>query len=172
MFTANPLLDPVLRGLILAAIAMLWVIFTVRLVGLRSFSKMTAFDFVSTVATGSLLAGAAQSSDWPTFFQMLFAIVGIFAVQVALAKSRRAWEPVEKVVQNQPILLMHDGEILEDALDRSRITRDDLIAKLREANVGDVSQVRAAVLETTGDVSILHGKQMDETLLRGVSVVS
>ncbi len=67
---------------------------------------------------------------------------------------------------------MPNGEILDDALTRTRIARGDLLAKLREANVSDVSQVRAALLETTGDVSILHGEAMEETLLNGVAVVS
>ena len=44
----------------------------------------------------------------------------------------------------------------------------DLIAKLRESNVLDFAEVRAAVLETTGDISVLHGDACDEALLRGV----
>ena len=71
-------------------------------------------------------------------------------------------------MQNEPVLLMRDGEILDEALEKTRVARSDLIAKLREANVTDYSQVRAAVLETTGDVSVLHGETLDEALLEGV----
>ena len=50
------------RGVVLAAGALFWVLVLVRIVGLRSFSKMTAFDFVATVAIGSLLASAAAAT--------------------------------------------------------------------------------------------------------------
>ena len=42
-----------------------------------------------------------------------------------------------------------------------------MIAKLREANVLDISEVRAVVLETTGDISVLHGESCAETVMEG-----
>lgn len=62
---------------------------------------------------------------------------------------------------------MRDGVILHEALPYTRVAKDDLIAKLREANVLDLSQVRAVILETTGDVSVLHGDVCAEELLQG-----
>ena len=47
---------------------------------------------------------------------------------------------------------------------RAHVTRDDVRAKLREANVLDYSQIRAVVFETTGDVSVLHTDQADREL--------
>lgn len=168
MFIDPPLLDYILRGAVLSALALLFIILLVRLNGLRSFSKMTNFDFVATVATGSLLAGASQSSDWLGFVRSCSAIGGIFLAQFLLAWTRRQSDGFENAIQNQPVLLMREGEILPDALRQTRVARDDLMAKLREANVLDMSKVRAAVLETTGDVSVLHGDTLAEVLLSGV----
>lgn len=55
-----------------------------------------------------------------------------------------------------------------EALAATRVAEDDLIAKLREANVLDFSQVRAVVLERTGDISVLHGCSLQVQLLEGV----
>jgi uncharacterized membrane protein YcaP (DUF421 family) len=52
---------------------------------------------------------------------------------------------------------MAGEEMLEENLRLSRVTPDDVRAKLRAANVLTKSQVRAVVLETTGDISVLHG---------------
>ena len=71
-------------------------------------------------------------------------------------------------MQNAPVFLMRDGEFLEDALRATRVAKSDLVAKLREANVLDLKQVRAVVLETTGDVSVLHGDVLDEILVENV----
>ena len=54
-------------------------------------------------------------------------------------------------------------------LNKTRVTENDLYAKMREANVLQLKEVKLAILEVTGDVSILHGdKQVDDQLLSGV----
>lgn len=129
---------------------------------------MTNFDFVMTVAMGSLLAGASQSTDWPPFIQTISAMVGLFFVQWLAARLRKASATFEAAIENTPVLLMRDGQIIDAAMRQTRVGRDDLFAKLREANVLDLSEVRAVVLETTGDVSVLHGEKLEEVLLEGV----
>lgn len=169
MFVEWEPLDTILRALALSSIAVCWIVAVVRIIGLRAFSKMTAFDFVVTVAIGSLLAGASQASAWSGFAQSILAMATLLGVQYAVARLRRASARFEAVVQNAPVLLMRDGEILLPALNATRVAQDDLIAKLREANVLDFSQVRAVVLETTGDISVLHGPELQARLLEGVS---
>lgn len=160
--------DVLLRALILSTVAVCWAVTVVRVIGLRSFSKMTAFDFVVTVAIGSLLAGASQSTTWSAFLQANLAMVALLGVQFAVALLRRSSSRFDDIVQNEPVLLMIEGEVLTDALRATRVAEDDLIAKLRQANVHNLDEVRAVVLETTGDISVLHGSPLDDTLLRGV----
>ncbi|MGI9013769.1 MAG: DUF421 domain-containing protein [Phycisphaerales bacterium] len=167
MFVDQPTLDVILRGLILTALAMFWVVLLVRINGLRSFSKMTNFDFVMTVAVGSLLAGASQSTSWLGFLQTLAGMAALFLVQYLTARLRKASDTFHAVMQNQPVVLMRDGVILDQALTQTRVAKVDLIAKLREANALDFSKIRAVILETTGDISVLHGDTCDERLLQG-----
>lgn len=167
MFVDDPRFDVALRGFILTALTLGWVVALVRLNGLRSFSKMTNFDFVMTVAVGSLLAGASQSTDWAAFAQTITALAALFVVQYATARLRKASNAFESLIQNQPVVLMRDGKIIEEALTKTRVAKDDLIAKLREANVLDLAEVRAVILETTGDVSVLHGEQCAEDMMQG-----
>ena len=168
MFIDNTWLDIALRGVLLSAAATIWIVMLIRINGLRSLSKMTNFDFVMTIALGSLLAGAAQASDWQGFGQAMVAMLGLFIVQYGTARLRKASDTVEAAMQNAPVFLMRDGEFLEDALRATRVAKSDLVAKLREANVLDLKQVRAVVLETTGDVSVLHGDVLDEILVENV----
>lgn len=169
MFFDNTILDAIFKGAVLSALGLTYIIFLVRLVGLRSFSKMTNFDFVMTVAMGSLLAGASQSETWPGLLQTLTAMTSLFAVQYAVSGLRRQSPKFDALVQNTPVLLMKNGVISHDALRATRVTEEDLIAKLREANALDISAVRAVVLETTGDVSVLHGDKVDGRLFNGVA---
>ncbi len=168
MFTDLLTVDSLLKGFALTSVAMLWVVLLVRINGLRSFSKMTNFDFVMTVAVGSLLASASQVSSWNAFLQGLAAMATLFVVQAAAARMRRTSKKVESVMQNTPVLLMRNGEIISSALAETRVARSDLLAKLREANVLDMQEVKAVVLETTGDISVLHGNHCSEAMLEGI----
>ncbi|WP_218312298.1 DUF421 domain-containing protein [Alteromonas antoniana] len=168
MFVSDTTLDVILRGLALTAIAMFWVVLLVRINGLRSFSKMTSFDFVMTVAIGSLLASASQVSNWQSYLQAIVAMATLFIVQYTTARIRKSSDNFEQIMQNSPVLLMRDGVVLHHALKQTRVAESDLVAKLREANVLDFADVRAVVLETTGDISVLHGSSCSGNLLAGV----
>ncbi|WP_299869916.1 DUF421 domain-containing protein [uncultured Roseobacter sp.] len=172
MFTDNSALDVLLRGTLLAFIGLSWVVICVRVIGLRAFSKMTSFDFVTTVAIGSLLAGCVQATTWSAMAQALIAIAALLGIQYAVSRTRSKRDDFEGIVDNTPTILMRDGEFQEAALTRTRTSRSDVIAKLREANVLHVSEVRAVVLEATGDISVLHGESLDDVLLFGVRTVA
>ncbi|MBH5322960.1 DUF421 domain-containing protein [Aurantiacibacter sediminis] len=169
MFLENSTLDLILRGLVLGMIALAFVVVQIRFVGLRSLSKMTSFDFVMTVALGSLIAGAAQASEWTGFAQAMLAMVGIFVFQFIVALVRKRSDTVEDALANEPKLLMRDGEVLHEVLATTRVTEEDLRAKLRESNVLDKGQVRAVVLESTGDISVLHGDHLADEMLKDVA---
>jgi uncharacterized membrane protein YcaP (DUF421 family) len=142
-----------------------------RIAGLRSFSKMSSFDFAITVAVGSLIATVLVAED-PPLLQGVVALASLYAVQMALAilRYRTGWVP--SLVDNEPLLLMEGTEVLDDNLRQASVTAGDLRAKLREANVVSLDQVEAVVMETTGDISVLHappeGPSLDSQLLAGV----
>ena len=168
MFTDITWLDILLRAAALSAMGVIWVTLIIRVIGLRSLSKMTNFDFVVTVASGSLLAGAVQATAWTGFAQAMLAFAALFGCQFVIASLRQQSESFEDAIQNGPIFLMYEGEFCDSALETSRVAKDDVMAKLREANVLAMSEVRAVVLETTGDISVLHGEHLEDTLIDGI----
>lgn len=134
-----------------------------RIVGLRSLSKMTAADFVMTVAVGSLFASTASLSS-PSLLVGLTALAGLFTAQWALAWSRRRSQAFSELVDNEPLLLMARGKILDHNLKRANVTRSELFGKLREANALNYGQILAVVFETTGDISVLHSSDANAHL--------
>jgi uncharacterized membrane protein YcaP (DUF421 family) len=142
-----------------------------RLAGLRSFSKMSSYDFAITVAFGSVLASTILSGE-PPLLQSIVALAALFAIQYAISMLRTRSGTVAAAVDNGPMLIMAGSDILHDNLRAVRMTEDDLYAKLREANVTRWDQVRAVVMESTGDVSVLHADPdappLETDLLHGV----
>ena len=69
---------------------------------------------------------------------------------------------------------MRHGKILQENLDSSNVSKEDLMAKLREANALKMSNVKAVIFETTGDIAVLHGDgedDIDDELLFGVAPI-
>lgn len=148
------------------------VLLLTRIAGLRSFAEMSAFDFAMSVAVGTLFASTIVSGDI-SLAEGAFALAMLFALQVLVAHGRIGSDRFSRAVDNSPTLIARDGEIFHDALTDARLTEEDLFAKLREANVRNLGEVIAVVLETTGDVSVIHTSgeevEFDEVLLTGVS---
>ncbi len=130
------------------------IILLTRINGLRSFSKMSGFDFAMTVAIGSLFATTIATGT-PGMLQGITALATIFACQRIVAFLRSRDDDLRNLIDNEPVLLMDGTTILHENLTRVRVTEKDLYGKLREANVVNVKQVRAVVLESTGDISVL-----------------
>jgi uncharacterized membrane protein YcaP (DUF421 family) len=157
-----------LLGVVLTSLALyIILIVCVRIHGLRSFSKITSHDFAVTVAIGSILATTAINPS-PSLSQGALAIGSLLLWKKILSFLRLL--PAGSKLDNQPLLVYRDGQMLKDNLKKANLTESDLYAKMREANVLEPSQVRAIIIETTGDVSVLHGPKdnFDTTMLKGV----
>lgn len=152
-----------LYAIILTAIGIyICTIVYTRIAGKRSFSKMSSFDFAMTVAIGSILASTILSKS-TSLLQGAVGLASVYVLQLFVALLRRN-KQFQKLVDNKPILLMDGQEILHENLKKSHVTLDDLKSKLREANVLELSQVRAVIFEATGDIAVLHTKDENQQI--------
>lgn len=169
IYATAPLLLKVMISII--AIFTVMIIIT-RISGLRNFAKMSSFDFASTIAVGSILAAVVSNSE-QSLLKGGVALAGIIAFQTLFSLLARRSTFFKKLATNDPLLLMRDGKILFDNLKKANEGETDLIAKLREANVINYTQVHAVILESKGDMSVLHGtadSSLNDDLLKGVAV--
>lgn len=130
------------------------IILLTRLVGKRSFSKMSSFDFAITVAIGSVIASTILPYD-VNLIEGFLGLLTIYILQLILAHIRK-YPIVQSLVDNKPFLLMYGMDIIYHKLRKAKVAESDLKAKLREANVTHLNQVKAVIFESTGDVSVLH----------------
>lgn len=163
-------LNAFLKVIIATFLVFFMLIVFARISGLRSFAKMTLIDFASTIAIGSIIASTILN-DSPSVFKGSLAIAAILTFQTLFSKLILKWYGFQELATNKPIFLMKGEEIIYENLYKTNMTEGHLMAKLREANVLKLSQVQFVVLETTGDVSVLHSEdkvQVDEQILLGV----
>ncbi|WP_306465089.1 DUF421 domain-containing protein [Gelidibacter salicanalis] len=145
------------------------VILYTRLFGKRSFSKMSSFDFAMTVAVGSMIATTILSES-VSFLEGAVALLVVYALQLAAAFLRR-YKWFSKITDNQPTMVMDGQTLLRDNMKAVRVTEGDIRSKLREANVVRLSEIKAVIFESTGDMVVLHKNNddaIDDWLLKDV----
>ncbi|TYB75864.1 DUF421 domain-containing protein [Bizionia myxarmorum] len=148
------------------------IIIITRIFGLRTFAKMSSFDFASTIAVGSVLASIILNTDY-SLLKGAITLITIIGFQTLFSYLVRKHDFFKKIVTNKPQIVMWNGEILHDKLKFCNVGVDDLLAKLREANVHDFSEVKAVIFESTGDVSVIHnndGRPVAKELLKDVNI--
>jgi len=162
---------PIIVKVLLTVLAIFSIVIIItRISGLRSFAKISSFDFASTIAIGSIIASIILNPD-QSILKGGLALAGILFFQSVFAFLVRKVPAFEKLATNKPMLIMKNGTILHDNLHKTNLSEEDLIAKLREANVIQFDQVLAVVLESTGDVLVLHTSEdieLMDKLLKGV----
>lgn len=169
MISTELLLDATDAWLIVVSAAgiLLAVVIYTRLIGLRTFSKMSSFDFAVTVAIGSVMASVSLTGS--SLLAGVLAVGALLGVQYLVAQLRKRG-PFSSVVDNAPIVLMAGSQFLHDNLRRTRVTEDDVRAKLREANAYNYDMILGVILETTGDISVIHGDHpLDLDIFRDVT---
>ena len=155
-----------LRVLVVGTLAYVVLVVMLRATGKRTLSKMNAFDFVVTVALGSALA-TTMLSETVSLVEgglALGLLVGLqFVVTWASVRSPR----VQSLVKAQPALLLHHGRFLDGAMRRERVTREELIAALRQQGVSSIERA-TVILETDGSLSVVTGAATGEGSLSSV----
>lgn len=165
-------LTTILKMLLAAVIIYFYIMLITRIAGKRTFAKMSSFDFAITIAIGSILADAVNNPV-DNLMSGMVALALLLSLQIIISFIRTRSEKFAAATTNTPILVMQNGEILEENLKKALMTRDDLMGKLREANVLQLSQAKAVIMETTGDVSVLHSAnniEIDQELLENVKM--
>ncbi len=131
-----------------------------RIAGLRSFSKLSNFDFAITVSFGSVIANTLTTGS-PIFLQAVLALGLLFAMQIIVASLRESYSWVPGLIDNEPLLLMKGTDIIQKNMKKGKVTEKDVWAKLRQNGVTKRSQIKAVIMETTGDISVMQNSDPD-----------
>ena len=151
-------------GIIVSAIGVyIGLMLFTRLMGLRSFSKLSSHDFAMTVGIGSILASTVLSKS-PSLLQGLVAMAALFVIQATISLIRRQVKPIKALIDNQPIILMANGEYYWDNLKEANLTKSDVQEVLRKNGIKSKSEVFAIIMETTGDMSVIKSNDVQPDL--------
>lgn len=147
--------------LIRTVLLYIYVTLAVRIMGKRQISDMQTSELVITLIISDIAAIPMQNTDLPLFsgFIPITVLVVIeIVVSIIMLKSNK----FRKVMCGNPIVIIKDGEILQDQLKKLRMTYEDLYSLLRQQEVFDVREIRYGIVETNGSVSILKAEESEK----------
>lgn len=152
--------ESVVRVAVCAPVVYALVIAAVRVSGKRATSQMNNFDWIVTVAIGSVV-GSAVVLEGVAVAPALVAVGLLLGLQYAVTASAARWAGVRRVVEASPTVLLHEGAFRDDALRAERVTRQEVMAAIRESGLPGPDAVHAVVLETDASMSVLPASEDD-----------
>ncbi|MGI8936291.1 YetF domain-containing protein [Leptolyngbya sp. BC1307] len=146
--------EATLHTLIVGTLSYFGLIVWLRISGKRTLSKWNAFDFVVTIAFGSILASAMLTGS-TSFFQAMLSIGLLIGLQYLITWLSVRTDKVQALIKAKPTLLLFQGQLLEAMLKKQRVAKGEVLAAIRLSGQSQIEAVDAVILETDGSFSII-----------------
>lgn len=160
--------DNLLQVLIVTPIMYFSVIFFVRLTGKRSTSQMNNFDWVMTVAMGSIIASPVLIND-VSVAEGVLAIGLLFFLQWILTNLTVRSRMVSQIVRSNPSILVYRGELQHDEMKRTRVTQSEIMSAVRENGYAELDTIALVVLESDAKLSVIPQDAIEGSMNNNVS---
>ncbi|MBP1932961.1 DUF421 domain-containing protein [Ammoniphilus resinae] len=130
------------------------VVFLLRVVGRKQTSQMTFSDFVVGIAIGAIVAlislGIIDNLAYGLIGLAVWLLFPVLTNYLAL-KSKAFHD----LLYGRQTVLIQQGKVMEDNVKQMKMTGEELLAQLRRKNVFNIADVEFALMEASGDVSVL-----------------
>ncbi len=158
MPNGSTLIDIVVR----TAVVYLALLLGLRLTGKRSVGQMTPNDFILLLLLANAVQNAMTGPD--TSLQGGMVAAGtLFAANLVVGWIGRRNQSIGRIIEGTPTILIRHGQIITQSLAKEGISREDLLRALREHGVNTVEEVRSAILEVDGSVSVIKEDEVPST---------
>lgn len=125
----------------------------IRLMGKRQIGEMEPAEFVVTMLVANLAAIPMQDGGIP-LFSGLIPILTVLGVELILSALSLRSIAFRRLLCGKPVILIENGNILQENLKKTRVNLDELTGHLRQKDILDLSTVQYAILETDGTLSV------------------
>ena len=150
MFTLSvPWWEFIVRGVVIYV----FLLALLRVTGKRQISQMSPFDLVLLLILSNAVQNSMNAGDNSLVGGIISATTLValnYGIGILTYRSKR----MERLVEGRAQLIVHDGKVFEDVMRGASITREELETMLREAGFFALKDVRLAVLETNGKISV------------------
>jgi uncharacterized membrane protein YcaP (DUF421 family) len=150
----------VVENVIIRGVAGLILLFILtRLMGKKQITQLTYFEYIVGISIGGIAAELTFSTDtrMANFITglLLWSFLAI-VISIVSLKSYR----FRLLVEGKPTVLIKNGQILENHLKKEKLTVNELMIHLREKNAFNLADVELAIMETSGQISVMKKSEL------------
>lgn len=129
-----------------------------RLLGKQQLSQLTFYEYITGITMGDITASIAidTGNNTPAYVLALAAFAALTYVLGVISEKSR---PLRKLIEGEPVILIHNGKILEHNMAKSHYNMENLMMQLRERDVFNITEVEFAIAETDGYLTVLKKAQ-------------
>ena len=150
----NPYFDIIIRS----ASVYLFMLIALRIFGKKELSQLNTADVILILLISNSVQNAMVGSNISLLGGLAAASV-LFVINFALKKLMYKSKWFSDFMQEKPEILIHEGKIDFKALSKLNITSDELQEAMREHGVEHFAEVKLAMLEIDGNISIISGEK-------------
>lgn len=138
-----------------------------RIFGQRQFAASSSYDLVFVFALGSVIGRVVLVRT--SLAAGLLGLAALFVLHAVTGWLHHHVRAVHDLIQNPPILVVVDGDVVEEGMRRAQLSRAELYQALRQRGYGSLRGLRAVIIERSGDFSVLpEDVDLDADLVREV----
>lgn len=144
-------MDAVLRG----AALYLALLILFKLAGRRSLAQLTTFDFVLLLIIGEATQQALLGEDF-SLTNALLVIITLIVIDIGASLLKRRSSRLAYLLDGSPTIVVEDGVVLQWRLDKARMSLEDVMESARENGLERLEQIKYAIIERNGKISIIR----------------
>lgn len=146
--------DIMLVTLVRAFILYILIILCMRIMGKRQLGELQPTELVITILLSEIAAVPMQDNDLP-LGNSIIAVLLLVALEIVNSVISLKSSKLRSILEGNSLVVVRDGVIDQKQLKRLRFSVDDLLDQLRQKDVFDISDVRYAIVETNGQLSVM-----------------
>ena len=139
-----------IRGLILY----ITIIICMRFMGKRQLGELQPTELVITILLSEIAAIPMQDNDIP-MINSLLAVALLISLEIISSVIIMKNTKIRYILQGSPAVVIKDGKLDQKKLQSLRFTADDILDQLRQKDIFDINEVKYAVIETNGSLSVM-----------------
>lgn len=137
-----------------AAVAYVFIVFMLRIIGRRELSSLGPTDLVLLVVMGDLIQNGVTQSDYSvTGIVLAVSTIGLLTIAMSFVTFKSPF--AQRVIEGVPLILVEDGRPVERNLKSERLNADDLAEAMRGQGIESLDEVKWCVLESGGNLSFI-----------------
>lgn len=133
-------------------------LFLILKTGRRKLGELPVYDFLSVIVIGSVIGADIAEPDIP-HLPTMFAVVLIITLQFLVSKLLINNKKIARKITFGPTVIIQKGQFIKANMERLKYPVENVLMALREKDIFDLNEVEYAIIEGTGNISVLKKSQ-------------